>query len=53
MSFNIGKQKHEESIAEYIKRFKNTKNRWYSLVISEKNPAELALNGLRSHIKEN
>ena len=52
MSFNIGKQKHEESIAEYIRRFKNTKNRWYSLVISEKNPAELALNGLRSQIKE-
>ena len=28
------------------------KNRCYSLVISEKDLAELALNGLRSHIKE-
>ena len=28
------------------------KNRRYSLVISEKDLVELALNGLRSHIKE-
>ena len=52
MSFNIGKQKHEESIAEYIRRFRYTKNWCYRLVISEKDLAELALNGLRSHIKE-
>ena len=46
------KQKHDESVAEYIGRFRDTKNRCYSLVISEKDLAELALNGLRTHIKE-
>jgi hypothetical protein len=45
------KKKHE-SVAEYIRRFRDTKNRCYSLVISEKNLDELALNSLRSHIKE-
>ena len=45
------KQKHDESVAEFIRRFRDTKNRCYSLVISEKDLAELALNGLRSHIK--
>ena len=46
------KQKHDESVAEFVRRFRDTKNRCYSLVISEKDLAELALNGLRSHIKE-
>jgi len=46
------KQKHDESIAEYIRRFRDTKNRCYRLVIFEKDLDELALNGLRSHIKE-
>ena len=46
------KQKHDESVAEYIRRFRDTKNRCYGLVISEKDLAELALNGLRSHFKE-
>ena len=46
------KQKHDESVIEYIRRFRDTKNRCYSLVISEKDLTKLALNGLRSHIKE-
>jgi len=46
------KQKHDESVAEYIRRFRDTKNRCYSLVIFEKDLDELALNGLMSHIKE-
>ena len=46
------KQKHDESVAKFIRRFRDTKNRCYSLVISEKNLDELALNSLRSHIKE-
>ena len=40
-------------LTEYISRFRDTKNRGYSLVIFEKDLAELALNGLRYHIKEN
>ena len=46
------KQKHDESVAEYIRRFRYIKNRCYNSVISEKDLAELALNGLRTHIKE-
>ena len=46
------KQKHDESVAEFVRRFRDTENRCYSLVISEKNLAELAHNGLRSHVKE-
>jgi len=46
------RQNLDEPIAEYIRRFRDTKNRCYSLIISEKNLVELALNGLRSHIKE-
>ena len=46
------KQKHDESVVEYIRRFRDTKNQCYSLVISEMDLAELALKGLRSHIKE-
>jgi hypothetical protein len=46
------KQKHDESVAEYVRRFRDTKNQYYSLVISEKDLVESALNCLRSHIKE-
>jgi hypothetical protein len=46
------KQKHDEPVTSYIRRFRETKNHCYNLVISERDPAELAFNGLRSHIKE-
>jgi len=46
------KQKHDESVTDYVKRFRDTKNRCYSLVISEKDMADLVLNGLRSHLKD-
>jgi hypothetical protein len=46
------KQKHDEPVTSYIRRFRETKNRCYNLVISERDLAELAFNGLRSHIKE-
>ena len=46
------RQKHDEPIANYIRRFRETKNRCYSLVISERDLAELTFNDLRSHIKE-
>jgi hypothetical protein len=45
-------QKHDEPITSYIRRFRETKNYCYNLVISERDLAELAFNGLRSHIKE-
>jgi hypothetical protein len=46
------KQKHDEHVASYIRRFRETKNRCYNLVISERDLAELVFNGLRSHIRE-
>ena len=47
------RQKHDESITDYVKRFRDTKNRCYSLVITERDMADLVLNGLRTHLKEN
>jgi hypothetical protein len=46
------RQKHDESATDYIKRFRDTKNRCYSSFITEKNMADFVLNGLRSHLKE-
>jgi hypothetical protein len=46
------KQKHDEPVTSYIRRFRETKYRCHNLVNSERDLAELAFNGLRSHIKE-
>ena len=46
------KQKPDESVSDYIKRFSNTRNQCYNLVITERDMADLVLNGLRSHLKE-
>jgi uncharacterized protein YpmS len=43
-SFNTVKQKHDELVTSYIRRFKETKN-CYNLVISERDLDELAFNG--------
>ena len=48
----VKKKKYDEFVAEFVRRFRDTKNRCYSLIISVKDLTELALNGLRSHIKE-
>ena len=46
------RQGREESIYEYFKRFKDIKNRCFNLTIPEKDLADIALGGLRSHLKE-
>ena len=46
------KQKHDESVTDYVKRFRDTKNRCYSLVITKKEITNLGLSGLRTHIRE-
>jgi hypothetical protein len=46
------KQQHDEFIVDYIKRFRDTKNRCFSLTISDKDLTDLAFNGLRSYVKE-
>ena len=46
------KQKHDESVSDYVKRFRETKNRCFSLVIIERDLANLVLSGLRTPIRE-
>ena len=46
------KQKHDESVSDYVKRFRETKNRCFSLVITERDLADLVLSGLRTPIRE-
>jgi hypothetical protein len=45
------KQKHNEPVAEYIRRFRDTRNRCFNLNISDKDLADLAYSGLTPHIK--
>jgi hypothetical protein len=46
------RQKHGETRAEYIQRFREVKNRCYSIHISEKEAVELASLGLLKLIKD-
>ena len=46
------RQSRDESINDYRRRLRDTKNRCFSVNIAEKDLADLAFNGLRSHIKE-
>ena len=46
------RQSRDESINDYIRRFRDTKNRCFSVNIAEKDLADMVFNGLRSHIKE-
>ena len=43
------KQQHDGSIVDYFIRFRDTK---FNVFITEKDLADLAYNGLRSHFKE-
>jgi hypothetical protein len=46
------KQKSNESVTEYIRRFRDTRNRCYSLTISNRDLADLAYSGLLDIHKE-
>ena len=46
------RQGRDESVSDYFKRFKDTKNRCFNLTIPEKDLAEIALGGLRSRLRE-
>jgi hypothetical protein len=46
------KQKSNESVTEYIRRFRDTRNRCYSLTISDRDLADLAFSGLLDIHKE-
>jgi hypothetical protein len=46
------KQKHNEPVIDYIRRFRDTRNRCFNLNISNKDLADLAYSGLSPHLKE-
>jgi hypothetical protein len=46
------KQKHNEPAADYIRRFRDTRNQCFNLNISDKDLADLAYSGLSSHLRE-
>jgi hypothetical protein len=45
-------QQHDEYVVNYIKRFREMKNRCFSFTISDKDLADLLFNGLCSYVKE-
>ena len=46
------RQRNDESVAAFIQRFRDVKNRCFSLVLSDQQLAEVAFQGLSPHIKE-
>jgi len=46
------RQRNDESVAAFIQRFRDVKNRCFSLVLSDQQLAEIAFQGLLPHIKE-
>jgi hypothetical protein len=46
------RQRNDESVATFIQRFKDVKNRCYSLVLSDQQLADAAFNGPLPHIKD-
>jgi hypothetical protein len=46
------RQSSDEWVNDYIRRFRETKNRCFNLIISKKDMADLAFNGLHSYLQE-
>jgi hypothetical protein len=46
------RQRNDESVFAFIQRFRDIKNRCYSLVLSDQQLADVAFQGLLPHIKE-
>jgi hypothetical protein len=46
------KQKHNESVTEYIRRFRDTRNQCFNLNISDKDLTDLAYSGLTLHLRD-
>jgi hypothetical protein len=46
------KEKHNEPDAEYIRRFRDTRNQYFNLNISDKDLADLVYSGLTPHLKD-
>ena len=46
------KQKHNEPVSDYIRSFRDTRNRCFNLNLSERDIADLAFGGLSSALKD-
>jgi hypothetical protein len=46
------RQKYNETVSEYIRKFRETRNKCYSLTLGEKDLADLAFIGLSSYLRE-
>jgi hypothetical protein len=46
------RQKYTETIAEYVKHFRETRNRCYSLTVREKDLNDLVVAGMSSYLRE-
>ena len=46
------RQRNDESVAGFVQRFRETRNRCYSLVLSDRQLAKIAFQGLLPHIRE-
>jgi hypothetical protein len=46
------RQSHDESVNDYVRRFRDTKNRCFNLTISENDMVDLTFNGLCSYLRE-
>jgi hypothetical protein len=46
------KQRHNEPIAEYIRRFRDTRNQCFNLNIYDKYLVDLAYSGLTPHLRD-
>jgi hypothetical protein len=46
------KQKHNEPAADYIRRYRDTRNQCFNLNISDKDLVDLTYSGLSTHLKE-
>jgi hypothetical protein len=46
------RQKYTETVSEYIKMFRETRNKCYSLTVRERDLADLAVAGLSSYLRE-
>jgi hypothetical protein len=46
------KQDYKEWVAEYVRRFRDTCNKWYSLTIGKRDLTELAFVGLSSSLRD-
>jgi hypothetical protein len=46
------KQKHNETTADYTRKFRDTRNQSFNLNIFDKDLVDLAYSGLLSHLKE-